>query len=64
MILDDDVGNVLVQRNCYMVSHVTYAHRRETAILGNSFVWLQSVDLTLQAHSEPANSLLRVSQYR
>ena len=46
MILDDDVGNVLVQRNGYRVSHVTYAHRRETALLRNSFVWLQSVVLT------------------
>ena len=66
MILDDDFGNLLMQRNNYKVSHVTYAvctdlfsvAEFKTSLLRNSFVWLQSVGLTLQAHCSRAKQIL------
>ena len=70
MILDDDFGNLLMQRNNYKVSHVTYAvctdlfsvAEFKKSLLRNSFVWLQSVGLTLQAHCSRANKFSVASQ--
>ena len=56
-----------IVQTCHVSADLFSVAEFKTSLLPNSFVWLQSVGLTLQAHcskAKPTNSLLRVNQSR
>jgi hypothetical protein len=56
-----------IVQTCHVSTDLFSVAEFKTSLLRNSFVWLQSVGLTLQAYcskAEPTNSLLRVNQSR